>query len=88
MQDCGLGIVVLLQWCHFIHCCADMFNFSCVCVAEWPNHQQGHWSVLGGRNVQRCQLWPPPGGPEMLRSEVDDTQLDQASQALKPEDLR
>lgn len=51
-------------------------DFSCVSVAEWSDYQQGHRSVLGSRNVQRCQLWPSPGGPEMLRSEVDDTKLD------------
>ena len=53
-------------------------------VAERTNHQQGHWPVPGGGDVQRGQLRPASGGAALLRTEVDDTQLDQAPKALKP----
>jgi hypothetical protein len=53
------------------------------CFAEWSNHQQGHWTVPGGGDVQRCQLWPSTGGAEVFWSKVGDTELDKASEALR-----
>lgn len=73
----------VLQWCFFAF---NPISF----LSEWSDHQQGHWPVPRGGDVQRRQLRPAPGGPEMLRSEVDDTELDQASSALRrePETVR
>lgn len=74
-----------LCWCQ-CHGCAPIFTFNPIFIlSEWSDHQQGHWPVPGGRDVQRRQLRPTPGGPEMLRSEVDDPKLDQASPALRRE---
>lgn len=53
-------------------------------LAERSDHQPRHRPLPGGGDVQRGQLWPAAGGPEVLRPEVDDTQLDQAPQALRP----
>ncbi|TRY96957.1 hypothetical protein DNTS_006216 [Danionella cerebrum] len=51
--------------------------------AKWTNHKSRHGTLSGGRNVQGCKLWLATGRAAMLRAEVDDSELDKASQTLK-----
>lgn len=53
-------------------------------AAERSDHQPRYRPLPGGGDVQRGQLRPAAGGPAVLRPEVDDPQLDQAPQALRP----
>ena len=53
-------------------------------LAGRPHCEQRHGPVPGGGDVQGCQLRAPPGGAEVLRTEMDHQKLDQARAALTP----